>query len=176
MKKRKNKLVVGKKANREKRVKTYAAKKRRVKHAVKKDCKQIISAFFRKNVTKPFLYSVENARKHIILFFEYLRMKRVNAVAKMHYDIGNEELELAKKKAKKEHGGKIVEEFEKMSKETEKQTKPMPRKALLLRVFMYKRIKRNLLKLFHPIRMLKKSRKTKTLVYTDSLTEIKGRQ
>ena len=63
-----------------------------------------------------------------------------------------------------------------MSKETEKQTKPMPRKALLLRVFMYKRIKRNLLKLFHPIRMLKKSRKTKTLVYTDSLTEIKGRQ
>ena len=68
MKKRKNKLVVGKKANREKRVKTYAAKKRRVKHAVKKDCKQIISAFFRKNVTKPFLYSVENARKHIILF------------------------------------------------------------------------------------------------------------
>ena len=48
MKKRKNnKLVVGKRQTREKRVKTYAAKKRRVKRAVKKDCKQIISAFLK---------------------------------------------------------------------------------------------------------------------------------
>jgi hypothetical protein len=172
MKKRKNKLAVGKKELKVKNKPKQAVKKRKNKPLQKKDRKQIISSYFRKNVKKPFLYSIENARKHIILFFEYIRMKRVNAVAKMHYDIGNEELDLAKKKAKKEHGDKIVEEFEKMSKETEKQTKPMPRKALLLRVFMYKRIKRNLLKLFHPIRMLRKSRKTKTLAYTDSLTEV----
>ena len=88
-------------------------------------------------------------------------MKRESAVARCIMILEIRELELAKKKAKKEHGGKIVEEFEKMSKETEKQTKPMPRKPLLLRVFMYKRIKRNLLKLSILYECLRKSKKKK---------------
>lgn len=175
MKKRKNKLIVGKKELKARNKLKPAVKKRKNKPLQKKNCKQIISSVLRNNIKKPFLHSIQRTKKYTILFFEYIRMKRIHYVAKMHYDIGNEELELAKKKAKKEHGGKIVEEFEKMSKETEKQTKPMPRKALLLRVFMYKRIKRNLLKLFHPIRMLKKSRKTKTMAYTDGWTEVKGK-
>lgn len=123
-------------------------------------------------IRKPFLHFIDRTRKYMILVFEYIRMKRIHAVAKMHYDIGKEELELVKKQARKEVGGEIAEEFEKMSKEKEREVKPMTRKAILLRVFMFKRIKRNLLKLFHPIRMLRKSKKTKTVVYTNGWTEI----
>jgi len=193
MKKRKNKLVVGKKA---KLVKVLVAKKQTIKSAVKKnlvppkprnhktlkrisvkkDYRQLILAPFSKHIKKPFILSIERAREYIILFFEYIRLKSIHTVAKMQYDIGNEKLELVKKQTRNEVGGKMVEEFEKMSRETEKQTKPMPRKALLLRVFMYKRIKINLFRLFHPTRLLRNSRKTKTMACTDGWIEAKEKQ
>lgn len=114
-------------------------------------------------IKKPFIHPFDRARKYIILIIEYVRMKRVHAVAKMHYDIGKEELDRVKKQTRKEVGGVIAEEFEEMSKEKEREIKPMTRNALLLRIFMFKRIKRNLLKLFHPIKMLRKARKTKII-------------
>ncbi|MDI6737517.1 MAG: hypothetical protein QME12_03290 [Nanoarchaeota archaeon] len=139
---------------------------------VKKDYNQLALSLFRKHIKRPFLHFIDRTRKYLILLFEYIRMKRIHAVAKMHYDMGKEELELVKKQARKEAGREIVDEFEKMSKEKEREVKPMTKKAILLRVFMFKRIKRNLLKLFHPVRMLKKSKKTKTVAYTNGWTEI----
>lgn len=106
--------------------------------------------------------------RYYALAVEYIRLKSAHKITKKHFDIGNEQLELARKKAKKEHGSKFVNEFESHSKEKEKQLKPMPRKSMEMRIFFMKRIKHNLLKLFHPIRTLRESRKTKTVADTNN--------
>lgn len=106
----------------------------------------------------------ERIRKYCSLAVEYIRLKSAHKITRKQFEIGKEELELAKKKAKKEYGRIFVEEFEKMSREKHRQMKPMPEKAMQMRVHFMKRIKENILKLFHPIRTLRETRKTKIII------------
>lgn len=123
--------------------------------------KEIAARVLKKRIKKPIHSAFDRVKKYYALAIEYIWLKSTHAITRKQFDIGNEDLELARKQARKEQGSKFVEEFESNSREKEKQIKPMPRKAMEMRVFFMKRIKHNLLKLFHPIRALRESRKTK---------------
>lgn len=129
----------------------------------KRSKRQIAAWLLKKHIKKPVSSAFGRIKKYYELAIEYIRLKSAHKITKKHFEIGKEDLELARKKAKKEHGSKFVEEFESHSREKEKRLKPMPRKAMEMQIFFMKRIKHNLLKLFHPIRTLRESRKTKII-------------
>lgn len=114
-------------------------------------------------------------RKHIELTLAWIRLKDANDISRRHFELGQKELDNAKSKARKEIDNKMLDEFDKSARDRARAVKASPRNSFKARLFIMKRIKHNLLQLLHPIRMLRNTRKTKKMAYTDGWKEVNGK-
>ncbi|HII15099.1 MAG TPA: hypothetical protein HA362_02195 [Nanoarchaeota archaeon] len=140
-----------------------------------KPAKKRVALLARRYIALPFKRFLLNAKKHLALAYAWLRMKNLDEISKKHFEIGDRNLMDARKQAKKDVGRHMVKEFDAVAKQKARQMKAAPKQSFKARLFFMKRIKENIYELFHPLKVLKKTKKTKRVAYTDGWTEVNNK-
>lgn len=138
-----------------------------------KPAKKQIASLARRYLVLPFRRALLNAKKHLALAYAWFRMKNLDDISKKQFEMGDRNLLDARKQAEKDVGRHMVKEFDAVAKQKARQMKAAPKQSFKARLFIMKRIKENLFDLFHPLKVLRKTQKTKKVAYTDGWTEVK---
>lgn len=130
---------------------------------------------FGRYVKRPLRFALETARKYLNLLAVWVKLKNIDEISDRHFEIGHSRLETARKEAEKKLGRKIVREFDTIAEEKAEKLQARPKDSFKARVFVMQRIKANVLELLHPVKLVRKAKKTKKMAYTNGWTELNGK-